>query len=90
MADSEAPTIFWFLWLFFSSFYFISFLLEHFHFGFKTQIANWHGYAAYQAAVARVSALLLARKAKETINVEPVREKKVRGSKKGKAVKGLD
>ncbi|KAF8586102.1 ribosomal protein L28e [Ramaria rubella] len=42
------------------------------------------------AAVARVSALLSARRKKETIKAEPVREKKVRGSKKGKAVKGLD
>jgi hypothetical protein len=32
----------------------------------------------------------LARKTNETIKVEPVREKKVRGSKKGKAVKDLD
>lgn len=44
----------------------------------------------FQAAVARVSALLAARKKKETIKAQPVREKKVRGSKKGKAPKGLD
>ncbi|KAF8529376.1 ribosomal L28e protein family-domain-containing protein [Gautieria morchelliformis] len=58
-------------------------------------IAAGHAKRGYRpdlrpAAVARVSALLLARKKKETIKAEPVREKKVRGSKKGKAVKGLD
>ncbi|KAF8515824.1 ribosomal L28e protein family-domain-containing protein [Hysterangium stoloniferum] len=42
------------------------------------------------AAVARVSTLLSARRNKVTISAQPVREKKVRGSKKGKAVKGLD
>ncbi|GJJ13111.1 hypothetical protein Clacol_007361 [Clathrus columnatus] len=60
-------------------------------YGIVAQLAK-RGYRSdlRAAAVARVSALLSARKKKETINARPVREKKVRGSKKGKAPKGLD